>query len=95
MSDFVNRIDSLLDKKGIKRSDLYNSIESINSHSFYDWTRRNSIPSADIACKIADFLGTTVEYLVTGQDNAPKADTSRLLELLESATEEARRISGE
>lgn len=29
---------------------------------------RESMPPADYACKIAKVLGTTVEYLVTGQD---------------------------
>lgn len=35
---------------------------------FEDWTRRNTVPAADIAVKIADCLGTSVEYLVTGKE---------------------------
>ena len=68
MSDFVDRIDNLLVRQKKKRSDLYEMVKEINSHSMYDWTRRNTVPAADIAVKIADCLGTSVEYLVTGKE---------------------------
>ena len=68
MSDFVTRIDNLLTEQNKKRSDLYEYVKEINSHSMYDWLRRNTVPSANIAVKIAQFLGTSVEYLVTGEE---------------------------
>ena len=68
MSDFVTRIDNLLTDQNKKRSDLYEYVKEINSHSMYDWLRRNTVPSANIAVKIAQFLGTSVEYLVTGEE---------------------------
>ena len=88
MSDFVTRIDNLLTDQNKKRSDLYEYVKEINSHSMYDWLRRNTVPSANIAVKIAQFLGTSVEYLVTGKDTNPLADeNSRLKNKIQKARE--------
>ncbi|MCR5494824.1 MAG: helix-turn-helix domain containing protein [Treponema sp.] len=32
------------------------------------WKKRGTIPAADICLKIAEYLGTSVEYLVTGKE---------------------------
>jgi transcriptional regulator with XRE-family HTH domain len=37
-----------------------------------------SIPSADVAVRIAKALGVTVEYLVTGEDSATPKEVSRI-----------------
>lgn len=68
MSDFVDRIDFLLSKQNKKRNSLYESVPGINAHSLYDWNRRNCVPAADTALKIAQYLNTTVEYLLTGTE---------------------------
>ena len=80
MNEFVNRIDNLLSQKNLKRNNLYEAIEEINAHSFYDWSRRGTVPSADIAYKIASFLGTSVEYLITGNEELPSETKNRILE---------------
>jgi len=36
--------------------------------SFNGWKRRNVLPRADEALKIAQAMGSTVEYLITGKD---------------------------
>ncbi|MCF0242559.1 MAG: helix-turn-helix transcriptional regulator, partial [Treponema sp.] len=46
---------------------------SINTLNMYIY--RNSIPSADIAVKMAQELNTTVEYLVTGIHKAGDSDS--------------------
>ena len=38
----------------------------------------NCMPSADAAVRIADALGVTVEYLVTGQEKQERASSQRL-----------------
>lgn len=43
---------------------------SINTLNMYLY--RDSIPSADIAVKMADTLNTSVEYLITGHDGGSK-----------------------
>jgi transcriptional regulator with XRE-family HTH domain len=37
-----------------------------------------SMPSADVAVKIAKALGVTVEYLVTGEDSSTSKEVSRV-----------------
>jgi transcriptional regulator with XRE-family HTH domain len=36
--------------------------------TFSSWKTRNALPRADIAYKIAEALGVTVEYLLTGKE---------------------------
>lgn len=91
MSDFVDRIDNLLVRQKKKRSDLYEMVKEINSHSMYDWTRRNTVPAADIAVKIADCLGTSVEYLITGKErNFYKEKYDNLISGIEKVIEETK-----
>jgi len=63
---FVDRIDELLKKQGKKRPDLYSNL-NIPKNLIGQWKQRGTIPSADVAVKIAEYLGTSVEYLVTGK----------------------------
>ena len=62
---FVGRIDALLKTKKKNRNDIYNDL-SISKNLIGQWTQKGTIPSADTACKIADYLNTSVEFLVTG-----------------------------
>ena len=78
MLDVFQRIDDLLKEKKISQKELAQNIGLSSAQVFTNWKLRDSIPPADIACKIADFLGTTVEYLVTGEEKNPlqtKVDT--------------------
>ena len=78
MIDFVDRIDGLLAKKGLNRNALYSEFD-IPKNLIGIWKQRGTIPNAEIACKIASFLDTTVEYLVTGEENdSAKAELEEL-----------------
>jgi SOS-response transcriptional repressor LexA len=68
-SDFVGRIDTELDRQDKKRPELAKFL-NISPQSFVDWRKRGNLPSADIALKIAQFLKVSVEYLITGEDEA-------------------------
>jgi SOS-response transcriptional repressor LexA len=68
-SGFVDRIDKELDGQDKKRSELAKFL-NISTQSFVDWHKRGNLPSADIALKIAHFLGVSVEYLISGKDEA-------------------------
>lgn len=49
------------------------ALSNLNQHSLSNYLRENSsVPSADVAVKIAKALGVTVEYLVTGKTTTPK-----------------------
>ena len=69
--------------------------------SLNNYLRENaSIPSADVAVRIAKVLGVSVEYLVTGQkDSVPQyyvhysADIRRLADKLSKMTAHDRRLA--
>lgn len=48
---------------------------SINTLNMYLY--RNSIPSADIAIRMAKILNTSVEYLINGTNNKPKENNAK------------------
>lgn len=77
---FVDRIDDLLKNQKKNRSNLYNDL-NIPKNLIGQWKQRGTIPSADIACKIAKYLNTTVEYLVTGNDTSPLESEIKNLQL--------------
>lgn len=65
--EFVERIDSILKEKNLKRIALCEYLGLTHS-ALTDWNKRGTIPAADICLKIAEYLGTSVEYLVTGKE---------------------------
>ena len=85
MLDFYTRIDDLLKEKKANQKDLAESIGLASAQVFTNWKSRNSIPSADIAYKIAAYLNTTVEFLVTGKEtDVYKENFRNLLEDLQT-----------
>ncbi len=62
------RLDELLKERNSAQKDLSAYIGLTTPQILANWKQRGSMPSADIAVKIAQFLGTTVEYLVTGEE---------------------------
>ena len=72
-TDFVTRIESLLEVQKKTKVEFSNSI-GIPKQSLYDWKQRGTIPSADIALKIAHYFNTSVEYLLTGKES----DTNKI-----------------
>ena len=58
----------LMDKKKVKQKD----IARLTGHSggrVSDWITKKTMPNADDALIIADLLGVSVRYLVTGEDD--------------------------
>lgn len=62
---FWDRIKTILTEKNLTESEL-SKRAGVTQASVNGWKTKGAIPRADIAYKVADFLGTTVEYLVTG-----------------------------
>ena len=71
-------------KKGIKQRDLC-EITGKTSASVSDWFTYKVMPKSDDALKIADLLGVSVRYLVTGKDDS--GISHREKELLEVCSE--------
>lgn len=65
-----DRYRSLRDSKRLKDSAIANEL-GITPSTFSDWKKGKSQPNVDKLVKIARYLGTSVEYLVTGEDPVP------------------------
>lgn len=57
----------LLDEKGLKNADIARATD-ISNMTLSDWKNGKSTPKQDKLMKIADFLGVSMEYLMTGND---------------------------
>lgn len=65
MSDVVDRIDTLL----AQRNETRNNLRSIGilQQTISGWSVHDRMPRADDLHKIADYLGVSMEYLLTGE----------------------------
>jgi transcriptional regulator with XRE-family HTH domain len=63
----VMRIDDLLAAQNKGRKDLIIAIGA-NRGVLTNWDKRETVPAADIALKIADYLGVSLRWLITGKD---------------------------
>lgn len=64
------RYCKLRDDLGLKDSILASAL-NITPSTFSDWKKGKSTPNADKLLKIARYLDTTVEYLMTGEEPHP------------------------
>lgn len=89
--DFFERVKALAKQNKttiesvVKEAGL--TIDSYNSYR-----RHGNLPRADEAVKIAQALNTTVEFLVTGENSTPKPDTTKIIQTIESALEQAKNL---
>jgi len=63
----IERILKLMEKEGIKASDLTGKI-GLNHSAITDWKQGKSKPSTDAIVKIAEYFGVTTDYLLTGKE---------------------------
>ena len=86
-----NRINALIKEKNTTQNAI--SIDcGFNPRRIQNLSGGNRLPDAIEITKIAEALGTTVEYLVTGQSTAPKPDTSKILETLNAAIQQVKEL---
>lgn len=85
--EIIERILKTLDKKDKMAVDLCRLL-GIQQSTFSSWKTRKKNPPAEYLKTIADFLGVSLDYLITGEDAAPKKYTTstedELLELFRS-----------
>lgn len=67
VKDFVDRLDKLLEKKGMTRKCLLTI--SIPSSTISSWIGKNRLPRAESLIDIANFLDTNIDYLLYGDLN--------------------------
>lgn len=58
--------ESILKEKGLKNSDVVKAT-GISHSTLTDWKKGRYVPKADKLQKLADFLGVSVEYIMTGE----------------------------
>jgi transcriptional regulator with XRE-family HTH domain len=61
------RIKAELKRQNKKPGELYRFAD-ITSQAPINWRNKNSIPAADTALKIAEFLDVSVKWLITGEE---------------------------
>jgi transcriptional regulator with XRE-family HTH domain len=66
-SDIVKRIDSALRERGQTRKALVEAGALKSAKVVTAWLARDNIPRADAALAIADCLGVSVRWLLTGE----------------------------
>ena len=69
--NFWERVEFELDKKGINKKTLATEAK-FSMSNISKGKKDNNCPSAETALRIAEFLHVSVEYLVTGQNQALK-----------------------
>ena len=82
MNDFYERIKALSKSQNRNLREIIESCE-INYDSYNSYKRYGNLPRANEAVAIAETLGTTVEYLVTGRTT----DNAEVIGLLRTALE--------
>ena len=66
--NFWERVNDLLEKNDINKKTLA-ACAGFDASNITKGIKNNNIPSAETAVKIAEKLGVSVEYLVTGKDS--------------------------
>ena len=71
---FSERLDALIKERKTTQKALA-EYAGVRYSSISDWKKDGSFPRADIAVKMAEYLNTSVEYLITGKEpeNSKKA----------------------
>ena len=67
--EIMERVEMLLDEKGISKMEFY-AKTGINSGSASQWKTGMYSPSIRSVQKMAEFLGVTALYLITGDESA-------------------------
>ena len=64
------RMFALLDEKGLSASGL-SKVLGVGTNQTTNWKQRNTDPPAKYIIPICEYLGCSVEYLLTGKDAKP------------------------
>lgn len=73
--EYWNRVWELLDSQGKSLKDLSEAID-VSYGVVRQWKTKNRYPRTDIQMKISSYLGTTIEYLMTGESASKKTENT-------------------
>jgi hypothetical protein len=80
--DFFDRVKDLVKQNTTLTLRAFIESLGLNYETYYSGKRRDNLPRADEALKIAQALGSTVEYLVSGIE--PENSKAAVLDDLQS-----------
>lgn len=66
MASFAKRVISELEYQGKSQKELADFLGT-KSSTVRSWITRDSVPAADVAQKVADYLNVPLRYLLTGE----------------------------
>ena len=76
--DFSERLEMIIKAQNMSQKAIAEYM-GIRRPSVSDWKNLGTIPGADTAIKLAHFLGVSVEYLITGEDETGLTPEQRKL----------------
>jgi transcriptional regulator with XRE-family HTH domain len=88
--EFWSRVNQLIKSQKTKQEIIASSC-SISIQTFRGWITKKRFPNAPETYRIAQALGVTVEYLVTGADPA-KPDVSDAIRHIETALDGLKKL---
>ena len=74
---FWNRVDKFWQDRSLKE---FSAASGVDYVLLLNWRTKKRLPSLEHACAISKVLGTTIEYLVTGED--PDAPPERIQQIV-------------
>lgn len=86
MSIFWEITTALMNEKNIKQKDIAR-ITGKSTSCTSAWVCRDTIPQADDALKIADYLGVSLRYLITGETKTESPHSPAMRKLISVAEE--------
>ena len=78
-ADILRNIDVLATKQHVAKYKMAKDL-GISRSSIQNWNKTGSYPTVDKIYKIARYLDTTVEFLMTGEESKSKAEEQKILE---------------
>ena len=67
MSIFWTKVMAAMNEQNLRKQDIIDRA-GFHGSTFHTWIKRDALPQVDDALKLADALGVSVRYLVTGLD---------------------------
>ena len=84
---FMDRVESILKEKMLTQKELAEDL-GLRRPTLSDWKKNGAVPAGDICIRIADYLGVSVEWLVTGKEAALSSEERTLLKQWQVLSEE-------
>jgi DNA-binding XRE family transcriptional regulator len=92
MDEFWNRVNELLKTSTYTQETMAETI-GVSKNTLYSWIARDIKPRADESVKIAQALGVSVEYLVTGEKPDNTAPVEQIRSLARQILDETDKIT--